>query len=100
MNAPQPSPNDLVSELGRAEAALGRDDAETANVAMSAAADVCLRLQAAHIDVPAPELAVLRTLAERCALALDRLRLRLNAESLRDDNHRRGVETYLAASRR
>jgi hypothetical protein len=100
MNAPPPPAEELVSELGRAEAALACDDTETANVAMAAAADLCRRLQAAGVVVPPAELAVLRALAERCGLALTRLGQDLNAESFRDDNHRRGVDTYLAASRR
>src|SRR5262245_10033636 len=85
---------ELVSILGRAEAALARGDSEAANVDMKAGADLCRRLQAAGITVPARELGVLRELADRCGVALARIAKELNAESLRDENHRRGIVTY------
>jgi hypothetical protein len=100
MNAPPSAAAELVSELSRADAALAGNDTESANVAMAAAADICLRMQAAGVTVPLAELTILRATAERCGLALDRLRQELNAESFQNDNHRRGVDAYLAAARR
>lgn len=85
---------ELVSSLGRAEAALARGDSEAADVEMKAAADLCRRLQAAGVSVPARELGVLRELADRLGVALAQLARELNAESLRDENHRRGIVTY------
>ncbi len=93
MNAPAPS-TELVEALTQAEAALAAGDTETANVAMESAADLCRRLQTAGLGVPPPELGVLRDLAERVGLALQRLGLELQADSLRGDNHRRGMASY------
>jgi uncharacterized membrane protein YccC len=94
--APSRAPStELAEQLGRAEAALGRDDLETADALMAGAADLCRRLQTSGLGVPPAELAQLRELAERCGASLTRLSRALNAESLRDDNHRRGISTYL-----
>ena len=85
---------DLMTTLGQADAALARGDTEAANEAMAAAADLCSRLQAAGLGVPAGELATLQEIADRCGVALLRLGQDLNAESFRGDNLRRGMRTY------
>lgn len=92
-DAPAPS-MELATMLGRADAALARGDREAASVDMAAAADLCRRLQMAGLGIPATELQGLRDLADRCGVALGRLGQELNAESFRDDNHRRGISTY------
>jgi hypothetical protein len=91
---------DLATLLGRADVALAHGDTTAADVAMAEAADLCRRLQAAGLGVPADELGILRDLAERCGLALTRLGQELNAESFRDDNHRRGMVMYQTSLRR
>lgn len=93
MNAPAPS-SELVDTLARAEAALASGDMDAASGAMESAADLCRRLQTAGLGVPASELNVLRDLADRCGLALIRLGRDLQSDSLRGDNHRRGIASY------
>jgi hypothetical protein len=92
-NVPAPSV-ELATMLGRADAALARGDMEAADVDMAAAADLCRRLQTAGLGISGTELQGLRDLADRCGVALGRLGEALNAESFRDDNHRRGISTY------
>jgi hypothetical protein len=87
---------ELDERLRKAEAALAAGDLETADTHMAAAADLCRRLQEAGLGVPEAELAALRTLAERCGVSLSRVGEALNAESLRDGNHRRGITSYHA----
>jgi hypothetical protein len=91
---------ELVALLAQADAALARDDHDGAAEAMTAAADLCRRLQAAGVGVPASELVALRELGDRCGLALERMARELNAASFRGENHRRGIITYDRASRR
>ncbi len=85
---------ELLKTLAQADAALAVDDTAAAGVAMALAADLCRRVQAAGLGVPPHELGMLRALADRCGPALARLGQDLNAESFRDDNHRRGLRTY------
>lgn len=87
---------ELAEGLRRVEAALAANDLETADTHMTAAADLCRRLQAAGLGVPEEELGALRALAERCGVSLARVGGDLNAESLRDGNHRRGITSYHA----
>jgi hypothetical protein len=91
---------ELVALLGQADAALTRGDHDGAAEVMASAADLCRRLQAAGVGVPASELAALRALGDRCGLALERMARELNAASFRGENHRRGITTYDRASRR
>jgi uncharacterized membrane protein YccC len=92
-----PAPSaELADRLGRAQAALEQDDLETADAHLASAADLCRRLQAAGLGIPPEELATLRDLAERCGTSLVSVGERLNAESQRDENHRRGIESYHA----
>lgn len=93
MTAPAPS-SELIDTLAHAEAALARGSMDDANQAMESAADLCRRLQAAGLGLPAFELEVLRDLAERCGVALTRLGQELQSDSLRGDNHRRGIASY------
>jgi hypothetical protein len=87
---------ELAERLRQVEEALGANDVETADIHMAAAADLCRRLEAAGLGVPEAELGVLRALAERCGVSLSRVGEALNAESLRDGNHRRGITSYHA----
>ena len=87
---------ELAERLRLVEAALAANDVETADTHMTAAADLCRRLQAAGLGVPEAELGGLRALAERCGVSLLRVGEALNAESLRDGNHRRGITSYHA----
>jgi hypothetical protein len=84
----------LLDSLCRAETALAAGDAEAANAAMAEGADLCRRLHAAGIHLPAAEAEHLRATAERCGAALVAFGKRLNDESFRDDNHRRGILSY------
>ena len=93
MNAPPPA-TELIATLTRAAAALDAGDGEAANADMEAAADLCRRLQAAGVGVPALQLATLRALYDRCGVALVRLGEELNAASFRDEQQRRGMEAY------
>lgn len=96
-----PSPGEqLLATLGRAEAALSSGDKTVANEAMTAAADLCRRLQAEGRTLPAGELASVRALFARCGVELSRLEHELNLEGFRGDNHRRGISSYRAAMRR
>ena len=95
--APNQAPSvELGERLRRAEAALASNDLEAADAQMAAAADLCRRLQAAGLGVPAAELGALRDLADRCGASLTRIGDALNAESMRDENHRRGINSYHA----
>jgi hypothetical protein len=85
---------ELVAMMGQAQAALTKGDMDAANVAMDAAAGLCRGLQAAGVSVPEAEMEGLRELTARCGLELARLGNELNAESFRDDNHRRGITIY------
>lgn len=87
---------ELAERLRLVEAALAANDVETADTHMTAAADLCRRLQAAGLGVPEAELGGLRALAERCGASLSRVADALNAESLRDGTHRRGITSYHA----
>ena len=93
MNAPAPAA-ELFDSMTRAAAALASGDTEAANVAMESAADLCRRLQAAGLGVPAIDLGQLRDLAERCGVALARLGRELQSDSLRGESHRRGISSY------
>jgi hypothetical protein len=91
-----PPSQELAERLRRVEEALSANDLDTADAHMSAAADLCRRLQAAGLGVPQAELGALRALADRCGVSLSRVGDALNAESLRDGNHRRGMSSYHA----
>lgn len=92
-----PTPSvELADRLRRAEEALGKNDLAAADAQMAAAAELCRRLQEAGLGVPAEEVAALKAVAERCGQALARVGKALNAESQRDENHRRGISSYLA----
>lgn len=84
----------LIDILGHAETALASGDMESADAAMQAGADLCRRLQAAGIAVPASELAAVRDMAERCGMELARLTTELNADSAKGENFRRGMASY------
>jgi exosome complex RNA-binding protein Csl4 len=90
---------ELVDLLERAAAALAAGDSDAADREMDQAAAVCSALQARGVTIPAAELGAVQAVAERCGMALMRLRNDLNAESLRDDNHRRAVLTYQSGQR-
>lgn len=93
-----PTPTaELADRLRKADEALARNDLDVADAQMRAAAELCRRLQQAGLGVPEADLGTLRALAERCGAALDRIGRSLEADSLRDENHRRGIATYLAA---
>jgi len=87
---------ELAERLRRAQEALAKNDLGAADGHMAAAADLCRRMQEAGLGVPAEEIDGLREMARRCGDALARAGESLNAESLRDDNHRRGITAYLA----
>ena len=87
---------ELAERLQRAQEALVSGDLGTADAHMAAAADLCRRMQEAGLGVPAEEIEGLRDVARRCGEAIARAGQTLNAESLRDDNHRRGINAYLA----
>lgn len=87
---------ELADRLRRVEEALGANDLETADIHMAGAAELCRRLQAAGLGVPEAELGALQALAERCGVSLSRAGEALNADSLRDGNHRRGIISYNA----
>jgi len=99
MDAPSPA-QELVAALTRASAALEAGDFEAADGDMTAAADLCRRLQSAGVTVPASELTRLRELYEKCGVALARVGQELNAASFEGEHQRRGLETYLAATNR
>ena len=99
MNAPSPSA-ELLDLLAQADAAFARDDRESSLASIHEAADLCRRLQAAGVTVPAAELTALRELGARCGLAIERMARALYAASFREDNHRRGIATYDRAARR
>lgn len=87
---------ELAERLRQAEEALAKNDLSAADAHMAAAAALCRRMQEAGLGVPAEEIEGLRDAASRCGEALARAGQSLNAESLRDDNHRRGISAYLA----
>ena len=87
---------ELADRLHRAQEALAQNDLSAADGHMAAAAELCRRMQEAGLGVPADEIEGLRDVARRCGEALARAGQSLNAESLRDDNHRRGINAYLA----
>ena len=87
---------ELAERLRRTEAALAQGDLKGAEAEMAAAAELCRRLQAAGLGVPPEEAGALRDLNERCGAALKRVGNALNAESLRDENLRRGISSYHA----
>jgi hypothetical protein len=91
------APADLVGFLEQAESALARGEHDTADTAMSAAAEICRRMQSAGVPIPNEEIGALQALVARCGTLLERMAAELNAESLRDDNHRRGLLTYQAS---
>ena len=99
MNAPAPA-HELLDALTRAAAALDAGNSDAAAADMESAADLCRRLQAAGLPVPAPELDRLRELYDRCGVALVRMGEQLNAASFRDENQRRGLEAYQATASR
>ena len=87
---------ELGERLRRAQEALAKNDLAAADGHMAAAADLCRRMQEAGLGVPAEEIEGLRDVARRCGEALVQAGQTLNADSLRDDNHRRGINAYLA----
>jgi|SRR5450432_993663 len=95
-----PSPTELLTVLEQTEAALSSGDTEAADRTMSAAAELCRRMQAAGTSIPAADLQLMQGLAEQCGRSLMRLERALNAESQRDEKHRRGLMTYQASQRR
>ena len=99
MDAPDPA-HELGDALTRAVTALDAGDTETASVDMEAAGDLCRRLLAAGFQLPAPQVARLRELYERCGIALLRMGERLNAASFEGEQQRRGLEIYQAANGR
>lgn len=96
MSTTAPSADELKVALGRAVAALEAGDLDTASGDMEAAAELCGRLQTAGVRIPGPELAQLRELYERCGVFLVQTGEKLNADSFREEQHRRGVEAYRA----
>ena len=84
----------LQTMLTAVEQALALGDCEAADQQMGAAAALCADLQGRGITLPSASLPDMRELAERCGAALLRARDALNAESQRDDNHRRALLTY------
>ncbi len=90
----------LQTVLERAESDLARGDAESANIAMAEAADICRALQGGGLQISPQNAAALQNLTESCGISLARLVRALNAESLRDDNHRRALLTYQASRSR
>jgi hypothetical protein len=84
----------LRATLERADSDLAGGDAESASLAMAAAADICRDLHARGVQVNPQDIGPLREIAARCGTSLARLASALNAESLRDDNHRRALLTY------
>ena len=84
----------LQTLLASVEQALATGDCEAADKQMDAAAALCADLQQRGLALPASALPAVRELAERCGAALLRARDALNAESQRDDNHRRALLTY------
>jgi hypothetical protein len=86
--------SELSTLLASAQQALTANDCEAANKNMDAAAALCAELQQRGVMLSPAELSSLRELAQRCGTALFRARDALNAESQRDDNHRRALLTY------
>jgi hypothetical protein len=84
----------LQTLLASAEQALTAGDCEEADKQMDAAAALCAELQQRGLTLSAGALPAVRELADRCGAALLRARDALNAESQRDDNHRRAMLTY------
>ena len=84
----------LQTLLAKVEQALATGDCEEADKHMDAAAALCADLQQRGVTLPASALPAVRELAQRCGAALLRARDALNAESQRDDNHRRALLTY------
>lgn len=84
----------LQTLLASVEQALAAGDCEAADKQMDAAAALCADLQQRGLTLPPATLPAARELAERCGAALLRARDALNAESQRDDNHRRALLTY------
>lgn len=95
-----PSWTALQTVLERAESDLARGDAESANIAMAAAANICRSLQGGGLQLSPQDAAALQNLTERCGTSLGRLVRALNAASLRDDNRRRALLTYQASRSR
>jgi len=91
---------ELMALLGRAAEAMNSGDCDAAEREMAVAAALCERLQNAGVTLPAGQLAAVQEVAEQCGLALKRVGKELNAESQRDENHRRAFLTYQATQRR
>lgn len=87
----------LRAILERIEADLARGDTESADAAMAAAVDVCDDMRGSGIQIPPDATEALQELAARCGKSLAGLARALDAESLRDDNHRRALLTYQAS---
>lgn len=87
---------ELAEMLKKALAALAGEDLPAADEQMAAAAQLCHRLQVAGLGIPQDEVPTLRTLAEKCGLALAEANRRLNDASMRDENLRRGIRSYHA----
>jgi hypothetical protein len=84
----------LRTILERAESALKRGDAESADVAMGEAATLCHDSRVSETPIAPGALEALQELTARCGTSLAGLARALNTESLRDDNHRRALLTY------
>jgi len=93
---PQAPSVELAEMLKKACAALQDDDLAAANEHMAAAAELCKRLQVAGLGIPEDEIQALRTLAEQCGRSLADANRHLNDNSMRDENHRRGIRSYHA----
>lgn len=100
MKTPTEAAADLLVALNEAEGALARDDSQAAEAAMAAGAAICRQMQADGQTIPAADLVALQKLATSCGVSLTRIGTALNAESLRDDNHRRALVTYQDTLRR
>lgn len=98
MSAHADSTDELKAALTRSVAALEAGDLDAASTDMEAAAELCGRLQTAGVRVPGPELAQLRELYQRCGVFLVQSGEKLNADSFRDEQHRRGMEAYRVRS--
>jgi hypothetical protein len=84
----------LAEALARAETALAAGDVAAAAREMAEAADLCRRLQAAGLPVPAEHAESLGALSARCGEHLDRLASELQVDSRRNEQHRRGIVSY------
>jgi len=91
---------ELAETLKRTEAALESGDLAAANEGMMLAVDLCRRLHQAGVPLSPPCADEVKDLVERCGQALVRVGDRVNQESFRDENHRRGILSYEGVGRR